>query len=93
MTAFERNRNAWDRMGAELREALSVAEEVVEENEQLREQLRQLQVCARKYLRWSDSGAFRDSVGLRPGTSPMGEDLRNLLGDPTEHKSYKGWII
>ena len=93
MNAFERNRNAWNRIGAELREALDVAEEVVKENENLREQLRQLQICARKYLQWSDSGAFRDSVGLRPGTSPMGEDLRSLLGDPTEHKSYEWWII
>ena len=35
--------------------------------------------AARRYLEHSDSGAYRDSSGLRPGASPHAEELQGLL--------------
>jgi hypothetical protein len=43
------------------------------------ERLRRVRMAATRYLAHSDSGKYRDSAGLRPGTSPAGEDLRAAL--------------
>lgn len=49
------------------------------ENTELRAQVEALKTVAKRYLDHSDSGTYRDASGLRPGTSPPGEDLRAAL--------------
>ena len=47
--------------------------------EELETEIERLRAAATRYLAHSDSGTYRDSAGLRPGTSPAGEDLRAAL--------------
>ena len=42
-------------------------------------EIERLRAAATRYLAHSDSGTYRDSAGLRPGTSLAGEDLRAAL--------------